>query len=418
MGILLGNRMTASTAIVIGAGIAGCSTAYALAQRGIHVTLLERHAGIASEASGNPLAMLYPRLSGNALSSEFAMAAYQHSLRLYQRLDLAPADFDYCGMLQLGFNAKELERIQRVAAQGDASDILHYVKADEASQLAGVNIAHDALHLPEAGWIDPAQLCRKLTAHAHIHIRTHQNVTRISKHSDQFHVHLAEEAIITADIVVIANANNAHSLCSDLTISTQAVRGQVTLLQCSEASRALRKVVCSDGYLSPAVLQYGTAPVHCLGATFSNLPASARPEAELTVSAEDHRANLDKLRNISNTLCDALEQGIVSGRVSLRCTAMDFWPLAGQLLDAQAIKAKPPRPGADVHSLPWINGLYMNIAHGSKGFTTAPLCAELIACMATHQPLPVSNTIAGLLNPNRFLLKAMGLKRLAKTVLG
>ena len=46
--------MTTNTAIVIGGGIAGCSTAYALAQRGIKVTLLERNTAIASEASGNP----------------------------------------------------------------------------------------------------------------------------------------------------------------------------------------------------------------------------------------------------------------------------------------------------------------------------------------------------------------------------
>jgi tRNA 5-methylaminomethyl-2-thiouridine biosynthesis bifunctional protein len=85
-------------------------------------------------------------------------------------------------------------------------------------------------------------------------------------------------------------------------------------------------------------------------------------------------------------------------------------------MDAKALKTKPPRPGADVNSLPWVEGLYMNIAHGSKGFTTATLCAELIECMAINQALPVSNELAGLLNPNRFLLKEMGLKRLAKLV--
>jgi tRNA 5-methylaminomethyl-2-thiouridine biosynthesis bifunctional protein len=59
----------------------------------------------------------------------------------------------------------------------------------------------------------------------------------------------------------------------------------------------------------------------------------------------------------------------------------------------------------------------MNVAHGSKGFTTAPLCAELIACMVCNEPLPISAELAGLLNPNRFLLKEMGLKRLAKMIL-
>lgn len=407
--------MTAKTAIIIGGGIAGCSTAYALAHRGIMITLLERNEEIASEASGNPLAMLYPRLSGNDISSEFALAAYRYSLQLYQSLMLSSADFDSCGMLQLGFNAKELERIQRVAAQGHSSDIVRYVGANEASTLAGIKIDHDALHLPDAAWVNPRQLCGRLTAHQNIHTHTHADVIKIVKIDDRFEVHTLQNTVLTANMVVIANANAARTLCADLSVSIQAVRGQVSLLEATQASRALKKIVCSDGYLSPAALQHDAQPVHCVGATFANIEATEDRQIALTPTAEDHQANLQKLNHISGELYNALKNGIVHGRVSLRCTASDYWPLAGQLLDAETIKAKPPRPGADVNSLPWISGLYMNIAHGSKGFTTAPLCAEMIACMANHEPLPVSNTVAGFLNPNRFILKAMGLKRLAKT---
>jgi tRNA 5-methylaminomethyl-2-thiouridine biosynthesis bifunctional protein len=58
----------------------------------------------------------------------------------------------------------------------------------------------------------------------------------------------------------------------------------------------------------------------------------------------------------------------------------------------------------------------MNAAHGSKGFTSAPLCAELLASAICNETLPISSLLAGLLNPNRFLLREMGLKRLAKTM--
>ena len=57
-----------NNAIVIGGGIAGCSSAYALAQRGWHVTLIEQAATLAAGASGNPLAVLYARLTGSASS--------------------------------------------------------------------------------------------------------------------------------------------------------------------------------------------------------------------------------------------------------------------------------------------------------------------------------------------------------------
>lgn len=406
--------MTANSAIVIGGGIAGCSTAYALAQRDIKVTLLERNPDIASAASGNPIAMLYPRLSGNDISSEFALTAYLHSLQLYKSLNLPPADFDCCGMLQLGFNAKELARIRKVSAQHHTSEILQYVNKHEASKLAGISIEHDALYLPGAAWVNPQQLCRRLCQHQNINTLTLQKVIKILKINDLFEVHTSQGSVLTAGVIVIANANDARDLCPDLPINTQAVRGQVSLVSATASSRPLQKIVCSDGYFSPATYLKNAEKLHCLGATFSNIAATESTQSELTITAQDHEANLQKLNNISSSLYTDLQNNIVGGRVSMRCTASDYWPLAGQLLNVDRLKASPPRPGADVNALPWVEGLYMNIAHGSKGFTTAPLCGELIACMASNQLLPVSGELAGWLNPNRFLLKEMGLKRLAK----
>ena len=413
--------MTAKTAIIIGGGIAGCSTAYALAQRGIKVTLLERNADIANEASGNPLAILYPRLSGNDASSQFALAAYLYSLKLYRSLDLSSADFNCCGMLQLGFNAKESARIERVAAQGYPDSILQHVNKVKTSEIAGIAIEHDALYFPSAAWVNPGRLCKQLTQHENISTLTQVNVSSIQNQSGLFQVHTLQNSVFTAEIVVIANANQAQQLYPNLPMNANAVRGQVSVAKSGAASHALKTIVCSDGYLSPAVSSIHTdrnhaASLHCLGATFSNLAITEVSPNDFAVTEDDHAANLQKLANISGTLYTELNNNIVSGRTSLRCTASDFWPLAGQLLETDTLKAKPPRPGADVNTLPWVNGLYMNIAHGSKGFTTAPLCAEMIACMVNKQSLPIPTELAGLLNPNRFLLKEMGLKRLAKMI--
>jgi tRNA 5-methylaminomethyl-2-thiouridine biosynthesis bifunctional protein len=405
--------MTPDNAIVIGGGIAGCSTAYALAQRGIKVTLLERNPDIASEASGNPLAMLYPRLSGNDDSSQFALAGYLYSIALFKTLDLPASDFNACGMLQLGFNARELTRIQKAAADYPASSI-RYVSKSEASQIAGIDIAHDALYLPEAAWVKPQRLCRRLIQHKNISSITFKEVFSLLKNKDLFEINFNDGSKLQSPLVIIANANDAQQLCPGLPLNTQAVRGQVSLLKTAAGSENLHTIICSDGYFSPATYDQDTAHLHCLGATFSEAGSTSNRAAELTLSAADHKTNLDQLHNISPGLYQDLKDNITGGRVSLRCTAGDYWPLAGQLLDVNALQAKPPRPGTDVNSLPWLDGLYINAAHGSKGFTTAPLCAELIASMVCNQPLPISAELAGWLNPNRFLLKQMGLKRLAK----
>lgn len=396
------------TAIIIGGGIAGCATAYALAIRGIKVTLFERNAAIASEASGNPQAMLYPRLSGDDASSQFALASYLYSLSFLKTLKLDPAELKVCGMLQLGFNPRELARIQKVAAQNHADDIVKYVTAAEASALAGIDLTHDALYFPNAAWLNPQHLCQRLTTHENILVETLTNLNNLLKSNDLFEIYSNENLLEKAEIVIIANANEAQNLGLDLYLKTDAVRGQVSLLAATEASQRLKTIVCSDGYLSPAKLNDTNQAQHCLGATFST--ENMRSELD----EDDHLSNLSRLKCCSMSLFEDLKHNIAGGRVSFRCTSFDYFPLLGELLDNKLLKSKPPRPNAKPESLPWIKGLYINVAHGSRGFTSAPYCAEILAQMICAEPYSADKEILSALNPNRFILRKLGLKRLAR----
>jgi tRNA 5-methylaminomethyl-2-thiouridine biosynthesis bifunctional protein len=391
------------TAIVIGGGIAGCATAYALAQRGIKVTLIEQHSSLGQAASGNPVAMLYPRLAGIDALSSFALAAFTHSLAFYQSLKLPVGSFSACGMLQLGFNARELARIKKVADAYQHLETLQYVNAQQASQLAGVHIEQDALYVGNAGWVKPNQLLTHLMQHSNISTITLNKVNNILKINDKFKVNLTNHKDLDADFVVIANANDAQHFIQCAHIKTQAVRGQVSFLPATTSSQALKTIICSDGYLSPSA-----DGSHSLGATFST------DNLDLNLNHQDVEANLNTLKTLSTSLYDNLKKQAATGRASLRCTSSDYFPLVGQLLNATVLSERPPRPSANRESLPWISGLYINVAHGSRGFTSAPLCAELIAQMINKEPLCLTPELAGLLNPNRFLLRSLGLKRLAK----
>jgi tRNA 5-methylaminomethyl-2-thiouridine biosynthesis bifunctional protein len=395
--------MKPRTASVIGGGIAGCSTAYALVQRGIQVTLFERNEAIASEASGNPQAMLYPRICGDDDSSQFALASYLYSLNFYKSLNLNPQDINICGMLQLGFNPRELARIKKVAAQNHAENVLKYVNADEASKLADITLPHNALYFPDAAWVNPQHLCKRLTEHENISVNTLSKVINILKNNDLFEIYLSDNQIIKTDIVIIANANEAQHLGINLHLKTQAVRGQVSIIEATDESKQLKTIICSDGYLSPA-----SNNQHCLGATFST------DNKGLAIDEEDHQANLFKLKSFSLPLHENLKNNITDGRVSFRCTSFDYFPLVGKLLDNTLLKTKPPRPSASPDTLPWVDGLYINVAHGSRGFTSAPFCAELLAQMICNEAITMNIEFSALMNPNRFALRKLGLKRLAK----
>ena len=398
------------SAIIIGGGISGCSSAYVLAKRGLQVTLIEQNAEIANAASGNPLAMLYPRLSGDDLSSQFALKSYLYSLAFYQSLGLPISDFSACGMLQLGFNNRELSRIKKVAMRHYSTSLMQYVSYETASLIAGIPIAHDALYFPTAAWVHPKHLCKHLTDHQHIQVIKSQNISHFIQQTQGFEVYDHQQFIAKADVLVIANANDAQQLLPDLPLNTKAVRGQVSVLNSTPDSQKLNTIICSDGYLSPAAYHL---QAHCLGASFADANQEVINPLDLKPSLADHTANLNKLSNISPTLYQNLKENIVGGRVSHRCTSTDYWPLVGELINANALKAKPVRPSASPDALPWISGLYINAAHGSKGFTSAPLCAELIANMICEEDLCMKPELASQLNPNRFLLKTLGLKKLA-----
>ena len=47
-------------------------------------------------------------------------------------------------------------------------------------------------------------------------------------------------------------------------------------------------------------------------------------------------------------------------------------------------------------------GIYVNTGHGSRGSTSSPLCAEIIADLIDNRPLPVDHEVAIALNANRF----------------
>ena len=389
------------TAIVIGAGIAGCASAYALAQRGWQVTLLERHQRIAQEASGNPRGVLYPRLASHSTAQDkLSLSSYLYTLRLLKTLHLNEDDFQACGLLQLAFNDREATRLLEIAKRNLGDDLLRWVEPDEASEIAGIRLQHAAAYFTSAGWVNPQAFCRALTQHPNITLALNQNALTLILKEGNWQVHTEQSLLAEANIIVIANANDALNLDQSAHLPITPVRGQMCSVVALGNSLALKTVVCTDGYLTPA-----HQGLHCLGATFSS------KESSLEVREADNQSNLAMLGRMSPDLIALSHQNAI-GRAALRCATPDYLPMLGELLDIQALKQTPPKHVTGKIALPTHKGLYVNVGHGSKGLITAPFCAEMLASQICQETLPIDAELAIAINPNRYALREMGLKRL------
>ncbi len=397
---------TSRRAVVIGGGLAGTATAHSLATRGWQVTLIERHAHLAQEASGNPQGVLYPRLSGHDIPlSRVAQDGFLHTLSLLHTHLERGVDWDACGLLQQAFNAREAKRCAEVMARGLPASLVTEVDAAEASSLAGIAMPHGGLWFPSGGWVHPPALCRALASHPNIQSLTSSEALTLERTDDGWQVRGATTCLAEAGIVVLAGANDTKHFPLSAHLPLEPVRGQITQLPATAASTQLKAVICTEGYISPA--RHGQ---HCAGASFSP------NERDLTLRIPDHEANLAMLKHLSPALYAALGSESVArlqGRTALRCATPDYLPMAGPLLDpARTMALYEPGSRLGAEHLPWQTGLFVNTGHGSKGLLTAPLCAELIAAQLNHEPLPVDTGLAKTLDPNRFLLRERGLKRL------
>lgn len=389
------------TAAVIGAGLAGASTAHALVSRGWQVTLIERHPLPAQEASGNPAGVVLPRLTADMdLTGQWYLAAFLYTVRQLARWqqshDIA---WHPSGVLQL---ADERE-IARFMALDLPDSVVRALDVAQARALAGVTPAQGGLFYPAGGWLSPPALCKAMieASSCHIQTRYHQSAVRLDRVDDRWQVWEAGgDCLAQVGVVVLANGYRAVDMAQSAELPLQRVRGQLTMLAETSSSRLLRVPVCYDGYLVPA--HQGQ---HVVGASYD----SKRFDEELR-SEEQKQI----LTHLDNALPGFRTPGDVqlAGRTASRTTSPDHLPLIGPLPDMDYYRThytdlkhgKPVRlfPPAQYHP-----GLYISTAHGSRGLVTCLPAAELLAAQICGEPMPFSSELVNRLHPARFMLRAL-----------
>ena len=393
---------------IIGAGLAGATSAYALSRRGISCDIYDEK-GIAQGASGNPQGAIYAKLAaGEARHTDIYVQGYLQSLRWVQDQLIAGEDWDNCGLIQIASSEKEKTRQQKfVASDRYPAELIRYLEEQQVAELSGINPQAPGLYFPAAGWVSPAAFCEKLIQQSEAELIT-AKITSIDKGDEYWLLSKADGSTQKYHQVIFACAYQATELLPESYLPVKSIRGQVSYLPADENAPELNTVLCGKGYISPA-----KDGQFCFGATY-NLG-----EFDAHVRTLDHEKNLEHLaefggefQNYSALWSDSEKLADLNGRVGFRCTTPDYLPMVGPVLNDAEFKEDfaSLRRNATRYpqiSAPMFEGLYLNIGHGSRGLSSGPLCAELLAAYMCGENFPMAMEHAEALHPGRFLIRNM-----------
>ena len=390
-------------AVVIGAGLAGAAVCERLALRGWGVTLVERHAAPAQEASGNHAGTFHPVVTpDDSVLARLTRAGFLAALANWSALESAGAAlrWDRCGVLQLARNDSEAAAQRAaLAALGLPPEYAQFVTREEASAHAGAGVAAGGLWFPESGWMRPASAVRAqlercgdaLTA------RYGREATALERIDSAWQVRDAQGATIAeAPVVVLANAADALRLAPSRHLRLRSVRGQLSYLP-ADRIEAPHAVVLRSGMVLPPI--EGRCVV---GASYDF------DDDDPELRAESHAGNLERLAGILPGAAPALDPGALDGRVAFRTVSGDRLPLGGALADERAALDRADEVArARLRFVPRMPGVYGAFAYGSRGLVWAALVAELVASEIEGEPLPLEGGLAEAIDPARFLMRAL-----------
>lgn len=344
---------------IIGAGVAGLSTAWAFAARGHQVTLYEQTNPL-SGASGNPLALLNPKLCPIEQSHEHLMTlSWQHALNFYKN-----------------FNAFRPLQIQQIALKNadELLDLVNQYPAQVVTNSANsLETDYSSILLTEAGSVSPYQLRDEILQHPCINLKI-AHVTALVSCENKVQLQTDNQIIAEADQVVVCCARESAALF-DSYPQLKPIRGQVSWVDNTFAPLPLNEAYSYGGYCMQ------------LDASQMILGASFYPNREdQDVLPEDHVHNLELIHSVFPEYAEKLPSPSTwQGRASIRAQSLDYFPLVGKMQDNSRIAT--------------FAGL------GSKGFLFAPLCSEILVAQILGEACPVPDHLLQKLNPQRFQKK-------------
>jgi tRNA 5-methylaminomethyl-2-thiouridine biosynthesis bifunctional protein len=386
------------TCAVIGAGLAGASVAAALARRGWQVQVLDQGDAPAAGASGLPVGLVVPHVSGDdCVLSRLSRSGVRLMLQQARSLLQRGQDWGATGTLERRVDGSPGLPDSWPAMGLDWSHVTTPEAAvpptANAAWRQGIPNTEPAIWHSQAAWLKPAQLVRAWLAQPGITFHGNACVAALRQSGDQWELLDASGlALARANRVIFANAGGALPLLETLQTTTPALGLRLQQLPAMHGVHGQLSWAMHPGEPDAAFPPF---PVNGAGSVVPAVPVTVNSQAGLAWFVgssyqpdnkpllpieKNHASNLARLYKLLPALGQALGHQFATGPIhawiNTRCVTADRLPVVGPLYQA------------DNPSL-WICA-----GMGSRGLSFSVLCAELLAARWGAEPLPVDAALA------------------------
>ncbi len=364
--------------IVIGAGIAGCCTAYTLQEKGQKVLLVDRSAVAASGGSGAAGAFVSPKIGKGSALQALTNEAFDFAKDFY--LEHFPNYFHQTGVIRIPKDSEDALKF-KIYEPFNASKY-SWVKKLKLEEM-GIQNSEESFLFEEAGVCDAPELCKAIQKK----VKFKQfDVGSLEWNGKCWILRQAQEPVaelVEAKNIVLATGyqNKLFDMCYMAVKGTWGSRGdyESTL----DLNVSMHKSISVSANVN-GIIKIGATHVKSKEPCMT---CDGKPLKDLFSTASQMVDTSDFV--LKETFC------------GMRSGSKDYFPLAGRVIDVPfMLETYPAITRGAKPELKYMDNLYICNGLGGRGFVFAPLMAKLLSEMI------ISDTqIDSRVNPDRLFLK-------------
>jgi len=388
---------------IIGGGIAGCSTAYSLSQKGFNCDLFEAHSNIAQGASGAAAGIFHPQLSSDMnIGSQFNWLAYLTLLRFLSSMkeDESQSILLSQGVQRFLENKKIAENFKQLCSA------LGLTKWITRSSVYPDN--ERCMYFPHSAVVNMSTYCQVLLdkiSNEQLCLNENSKIENIKFNDGYWRLSTLNKTYQYKQVIFCGGAKS--NLLEQLNITARnsnTTRGQTCYFNSKILSAKIKNTLCEKIYIVPKDNDH----FH-LGTTFEDF----EDDCLNNLSQNDMLNRTSKflkevdLPQISQHEIESIE---LAGTVGYRLHSSDRLPIVGAAINQEKLfsdfqnlgQKKLSRDSISHYNLP---GLWINTAYGSHGLLYSLIASQHLCSLISNDISPLQNYISNALHPARFFIR-------------